>query len=1442
MPGTEVPSIQIKILSSDTNAAQDSEWQQIAYINENTSLLFLRDVKRYVKFVVEFSSFSSLDDINFLLLVQVQIEEIISPVISDHTRNILNRFPSWTKIFSDSLERSTPELAIPTTTAGKFVNALIGDSLDKIDEFISRIELDSFIDSANLNEIAWLYLYPQVAPGFVKVLGDRVELSRVSTMKELLEHRVTDYVFYYNYLTRELYTLREFVSLKVDDVEQSSILVQTINSFDEFGLRVGLQRLYLEPNDMFAKRILDVAQNPPSINEEGLKLTLRRELDIWRALGATPDSSYVGATPEIIELEDMQTMSEYFSKDGIPTKSFYDFVEYINVNYPSNFGYIKWGEAYWDYAGKKSEGVSSLPQITDAATPESYAPVYQPGIGDFEDAKLKLEKVQNEINNYSFGLRVKGLKYDGYEAAYEPISIKYDSYLSYLEEYVDNETATVNYEVTLKLNLHGDIPNDAVYKASYNAKVKNLQDQTYDSSPEFIVKSIFNPAGFTNGESIYYDSSGTPYINTFNVSATESYTFSEIPLYSVDEATISFINSTDPLGSNGDYAWLGFLDATPNQLADVSNPAIVKTAEEINDSSYALNLKIASKIYDAKKIREANTPKVRSDRFGKFINNSSNIEQQSPLVFTPQEILKDIVVPYGAIPQYVHIENVVEDSYDIDHSSGLYFGYGGISKNRDTDQNHLIPSSPNIIFSYVNPNFSTPELMPNFVDMVGATANYYFSEIKFPYNSTPDYLAISSRDSNIYPFNTFSWEEFSANYNSEIEFYIGENGIIQHYSPENYDLTDSYNGDLVGVFDLDRSDFGLANYASSDNLWIYEISAVNENDDVLIYPITKNPTISSEFDEELSLTVNYDNNFVDQAMWSNLLARDSATPSGVLNYQDPITGRYIIKGLKIYARYNDKNNFYLKPSIKTGWYYQNLQERYIYADPVEEISTPNADSLILGTVARQGAPIITTVVNYETGATVDYSRVSFTDEATPTQLSYYNYEYISPKHENYLALAYADVFDVKIVDQFTGQTVIENETFENNVIDYTNSATPILHKGRQYRVSYRVNNSFNVDNEYYNALDNSYRTKINLLSTPSYNYYVSATYESAKYDDDYELDDVFLNPLYSPIDRGFLYLSHNSYELGSVEADISPKNVVQGTNDFMSLNIWSKDINENPKPYTSMYISGNDTEATPSVTFTNEDGYRKAYLRHTGPATNTPTIHYVYITSDDPDISATISYRSIPKIVETQKLSAEVTKKIVNADGQETQFVYGSATPNAVVYWRKARTLYEALNLPYDGSFSDPGQVQQQGAVLADSSGNFKIGPYIAQNDATPGYWFVVVDSEFEQTISDPPVTIVGDIVYWYERYDVNQSSSEEPVLTSIGETETEYYHYLTNPVFKKDQFTNVAYYEDVYSDSWNLPAWYPISRYTQYQMGILGATPYVVDSYNLLRPDYEEE
>jgi hypothetical protein len=1425
LPGLETPSVNLKILSSDKNSSFDSEWMQAAHVSQETTVLFLRDIKRYCKFLVEVDADSDLSEANFLLLVQIEISDILNPVISDHARSVLSRFPSWTKVYADSLQKATPEIAIPSTNAGRLINAIIGEDLDEIDVLISRIELDSFIGLSDQNQIAWLHVYNNIKPGFIKVTADYFEMARVSSMRELLEHKPTDFVFYYNFLTAQLFTLLKPIQLKVDDVMHKSETVQNINSFDEFGLKVGLQRLYLESNSNFKLRILDVYKNPPAINADSLKKTLRRELDIWRAFGSTPNSSYIGATPEILEISDIEKDDRYFSKDGIATKDFMDFVEYLNRQYPSNFGYVKWGEAYWDPAGKRMEGFSQIPQITDSATPEYYMENYQPGIGDLNDIKIKLEKLDYGIQNYSFGIRASGIKMDGVKEAYEPIDIVYDTYVSYYEEYIDNQTATITYDVSLHLNLHGDIPNDAVYKARYNVLAKN---QYAPSINEYMSKDIFNSSGFTSGESIYYSSSGTPYINTFVANATESYTFSEIPLYAVDSITVNFISATNASGAVGNYGKIGFLDAVPNSYANQSSRTIVKTAAQIDDSPYKTKLKIISNIHDPKKKRIVNTPKIRSDRFGNRLNSSNDITKKSDLIILPANLIKDFILPHGTTPIYVHLENVVEGSYDVDLSASPYQGYGGISLNKQNNKKYLLSSQDNIRIHFINPNFATPDQHEYYIDTTGSsTVNYKFIDVKFPYSATPDLLFISATPSSNYPFNYLTWNNFTADYIDEISFFMSDDGVVRSSSTGNYDLPDNYHGSLIGFYDFRRSDFGLEEYASSPNAIICSLEPINENDDVYVRSEYEYPSIIEFLNSGL--------NFEDVG----------STPYGILNYYDRSINEFIMKGIQFSAEQTNSQDKRLSPVIESGYIYQDGTPYYLYADKGTEIHYTKSEFL-LESVARQGAPVILTVSSSPDYVSKEYAQVAFADEANPTIHSPYNVEYVKATYDNFLAIAYSNVFDLSLFDTYTGKLILTNQSYFSNIIQTENiSGQPLIKSGTTYKVKYRVRDTFFVDNQFYNEIDGSYRTKIFLLSTPDNQYSTMVEYEKSIFDSDLSYYPVNLNPLYSALDEGYIYLSNNEYELGSVSAHISPKEILDNGDQFISVNIFSKDVNNNPKPFVHYQITGENLLATPSSVLTNEEGYARAYVKYIGGSVAKPIsshIHVFEILSATPTTSTTVDFWLKPTTLFVDKLSAEVSKKIINADGQELVSIFGSAAPNAKVYWRRGRNLFEAFNTPYSQSTVSPDQMGKSGMVTANQNGEFEIGPYRAQNDAIPGYWFVAVDTEMNTTPRDTPNTIAGDIVYWYEKYDVNQSESSEPVLAPDLGQNAYYYHYLTDSSFKKDFETEIVYYEDVFQNTWNLPKWYPISRYTQYQMGLLGVTPYVIETYENLHPDYEEE
>lgn len=1418
LPGSENPSFSVKIFSSQSPNAQESEWQQIAFVQSENNILFLNNVKRYIKFEITFNSSSSLSLANFLFLVQVNISDISVPVITDHARNVLSKFPSWTKIYSDSLEKATPSVALPESNAGKIVNALLGEDLDNVDRLISDIDFNSYISTADINQVAWVYSVPSVRPGFIKVVGDGIELGRVSSYYDLLNIGFNDYAFFYDFVTQELFTIRPFTTLLIDSVSHNQIEVQNYNTFDELGLKVGLQRLKGESNLNYKKRILDVYQNPPSVSIDGLKRTLRRELDIWRAYGATPDSNYLGATPEVVEISNLEKYGDlYFDLEGNPKKSFFDFVEKMNVRFPSNLGYAKWGEAYWDYAGEKQEGVSSIPQTADVNNISLEN--YQAGIGDFDDAKIILEKIDNEIKEYNFNLRIKGIRSSSKDQAYEPINVSYDTYLSYYEPYVDNEYATVNYELYLKLKAHGNLTSGSVYKTTIKDIVRNNYKQNSSASPEYIVRSIFNSSEFVEPSIQFVNATGTPYYNVVQPSATESYVLNSIPLYAVDQATINFVSSTNSIGTTGDYAWIQYADATPSTLATNSNKLIIKSATP--NSPDQMRLKISSKIWNGEKVKISETQKVRSSTFGNTLNSSTKFSELNNIIIKPESIIKNFLLPHGAVPIYVHIDNVVSSPFDVNLTDSQNPNFGGVSLNREENVSYLIPSSPNIIASFVEVpgGFSTPNLHEDFINMVGSTANYYFTSLKFPYFATPSSVLISSANSQHYPFMYNKWDYFESDHIGNLSFFLSEDGVVKSSPDIDYSKTSSKKTDVVGIYSFNRSDFGLEEYDSSNDLIVKEIEVVNENDEVTIWQENQYDALGN---------INY-------------------------NFYDTQQEKFIIKDINIKAKYNKTAEETISPSIRSGWYYQNGQEGFIYARGKKGYFSGQSE-LNLQTIARNGSPVIVEV-NKAGSTPVYYRQVAFYDEATPSIYSYHNFEYIKAEVQDKLFLAYYDVFDVSIIDTFTGQTIafgLESNT--NEISSSLISGNNLFIVGREYRVSYRVRNSFNIDHSFYDQISDEYKTVVRLLSTPNSNFSATVNYETAVYDKDYELPEIKLNPLYSTLDEGYLYLSHNTYQSETVDAVISPKTLITDGVDYLVLNLFSKDINGNPKPNQTFYVSGSFIQPTPSYATTNVDGFARVKVLYSGSQTPIPEQSYIYVNglnypspnshpnSSSGLASATVNYYLQPVLQSPAKLSAQSDKSIITADGLEKLNITGLTEPNKKIYWRKSRNLKTLLEMNYSTNEAIPGKLNTSGMVTSNQVGQFQIGPFISQNDATPGYWFVTIESENASTPNSSPVTILGDIVYWYEKYDASQNSSTDPLYVPTANESSEYESYFEDSVFKINSITGDLFYDSSASTPWFLPKWYPINRFVQYQLGFFGTTPNQISTFEKLRPDYEEE
>jgi len=877
-------------------------------------------------------------------------------------------------------------------------------------------------------------------------------------------------------------------------------------------------------------------------------------------------------------------------------------------------------------------------------------------------------------------------------------------------------------------------------------------------------------------------------------------------------------------------AWNGTEYATPPQSDDFvirfsnrpnnvlnygsSTPAISATPNLVS----TVTVEATSKLWSLQ-----TKTKETSLNSRKILLNSNSSSPAVDYEIDQNAIVKNIIYPVGATPGSINIKNIKpQDTAALGYGVGSspYLGYGGVVYDPAIKNTVFVPSSPNIVFkTYSN----------------SATANTYFSEISYPYSSTPSLIKIGLENGEIYPRTLVNWEPFTL-MSTPITGYIDEYGYVG-YKKENGEFVPSKNQDVIIVPEITRETFGIS--GSSKFEYFFENITIVDPEDINVLIWSEQKIVNPFLNKNYVLKPNSINDILENSLYNT--KRINYPSNAIVEKYDLDRNTTVFNNFIARGRLYDAK---LEARINTGWMHLDKKEYYVYALPKKETFTGKLKEITLSEVPQAGAPVyVNARKQNESTPYVLFKETAFEDPATPRQLDFYNTESIKPSFEDSFYLSYSDVYDVSIVDGVTGVTLYSELDSSNNVISIQ-SSTPIFNQDRNYTIKYRVRNSYYIDSI---LSGSNYYSKIVFDATPSTPLLYEIVYEIANYEHTTPIG-ITLGETDSLLEKGYVIASASEYAFDTADVKISPYNIMDDGKDYITISIVSLDINGNPKPYQEFSISSGYLNIQPSTVTTNADGYAitKAVYSQSTPVNSTlkDSITVVGSGSENSSFSKSYSYTIHSRYKQDYSISIAVDPSTVKADGVSSVFVDGIASKNntpqkdVVIYWRKGRTPYAAIeNQDYSSSASFSGN---SGIVFSDNNGRFSIGPIVSMDRTQPGYWYVVVESDFNKTYSSDATPVAGDIGYWHESYDnidINyiQDIKMVDVINFNPEESIDTY---STPRFITSYYNDQLVVSSGSTPDWTPPTWLPISRYEQYQAGFLGSTPYFISEYINLKKD----
>lgn len=371
---------------------------------------------------------ATMDTGNKTIIAQTDRTGVIGIFINEYwysmyTQRLADEFPIWTKIRQDR-----------KSVGQQFLN-FFGMELEKIEDSIIEVQKQKYINELNEHTLDWIYLYelpPVNSQDEIHLYQDGKEIPIFDHIKSLFYNKNIDGGII-DYEERRFYSTQyydRFSGVVVRPNDRASFTADPIphhiwNAFDEFGLLVGVKRLFLESNKDYRERILDVFRYPANSSRQGLIHGIGRELNLIKRIEWKDDTKNLylkgkGIIPDTIRIDgqevqpnmyyvdpyghvviyslnqgvkhvvsfvkgiDMYELHDYannealhklmFYPDGQATPRLKKWVDYINQVAPVMWNHFNWDEGFWDTIDSSLTGVGYLPNIWDSDTSawESY--------------------------------------------------------------------------------------------------------------------------------------------------------------------------------------------------------------------------------------------------------------------------------------------------------------------------------------------------------------------------------------------------------------------------------------------------------------------------------------------------------------------------------------------------------------------------------------------------------------------------------------------------------------------------------------------------------------------------------------------------------------------------------------------------------------------------------------------------------------------------------------------------------------------------------------------------------------------------------------------------------------------------------------------------------------------------------------------------------------